>query len=197
MKPVLNYFVPFTNGKFLAQCLMFSDSVEQVIDPLATLKNDNWNKVEYSDIDYWWVSSKHDWFNTADWQRYLTDRARESAKYQFYTCHEDYSVHHIKRLVPESRIITIIPNLELCERNYYKKNWMPGNERFEESRVYQEFKNFKPITADIVVNQVDLFDEATFLQTIEHVTSKLGIAVDLNKVLEYRNAYFKHSRNQP
>ncbi len=124
MKPVLNYFVPFTNGKFVAQCLMFSSNVEMAVDPLANLKNNNWNKVEYSDIDHWWVDHNHDWFNTTDWEKYLTKKARESTKYQFYTCHEDYSVHHIKRLLPQSRIISIVPDLELCKKNYENKNWV-------------------------------------------------------------------------
>ena len=196
MKPVLNYFVPFTNGKFVAQCLMFSDDVEMAVDPMANLRNNNWNSVEYSDIDYWWIDHHHDWFNTRDWQKYLTKRARESSKYQFYTCHEDYTVHHIKRLLPQSRIISIIPDLDLCKRNYIRKNWVNTNLSFEDSRVYEEFKNFKPITSDIVIDQRDLFSPERFVEVIKYLSTKLDVKLDLDQVLNYREQYFNHPRNQ-
>lgn len=195
MIPVLNYFVPFTNGKFVAQCLMFSDSVESAVDPVKQLEHENWNLVEYSDIDLWWKDHDHDWFNTPDWELFLTDRVSQSTKYVFYTCHEDYSVHHIKRLLPESRILTILPNPDLCKQNYINKNWVHTELSFEDSRVFNELQSFKPITQDIVIKQDDLFNETSFISCMEYLQKSLSISLDLDAVLQYREKYFMHRRN--
>jgi hypothetical protein len=193
MKPILNHFVPFTNGKFVASCLMFSDSV--CGKPNELIVDAPWHRNEYSDIDFWWKDYEHDWFNTENWVDYLHPQVPLD-KYAFYTCHEDYSVHHIRRLVPSSRVITVIPDIELCKKNYDKKNWIDAESDFETSRVYSEFMAFNPILDDIVIHQRDLFSEDTFIKTIEHVCQSLNITLDMHKVVAYRKTYFSHPSNQ-
>lgn len=192
MKPILNYFVPFTNGKFVASCLMFSNDVNGTPNQLL---HDHWTKNEYSDVDFWWTDHFHNWFNTDNWRDYLNPEIDHS-KYSFYTCHEDYAVHHVKRLIPESRIITVIPDLELCRANYNNKNWIESESDFETSRVFTEFQAFSPITSDIVINQTDLFSRKSFTETIERLRESLNINLDMDKVLAYRNYYFSHPSNQ-
>jgi hypothetical protein len=192
MKPILNYFVPFTNGKFVANCLMLSEDVCGKPNELAVDRP--WHQNEYSDIDFWWKDHQHDWFNTENWQDYLNPIPEN--KYAFYTCHENYSVHHIKRLVPNSRIITIVPEYDLCKNNYIKKNWIESETVFEESRVFSEFEQFRPIYSDLVIYQSDLFQLDSFTKTIEYLCKGLNISLDMKKVLSYRNYYFSHPSNQ-
>jgi hypothetical protein len=195
MKPILNYFVPFTNGKFVASCLMFSDQVFGVRNNLS--KTGNWVNIEYSDIDFWWQDYEHDWFNTTNWRDYLRPQIIENSdKFVFFTCHEDYAVDHVKRLIPESRILTIIPDLTLCRKNYRNKNWVDSEPEFETSRCFKEFQAFNPITSDIVINQTDLFERSSFIKAIEHVRSSLNITLDMQQVLAYHDLYFSHPSNQ-
>jgi len=190
---ILNYFVPFTNGKFVASCLMFSDDVCGL--PNEFKVDMPWHQNEYSDIDFWWQDYEHDWFNTENWVDYLNPSALEKG-YKFYTCHEDYAVNHIKRLVPTARILSIIPDLDLCKRNYVKKNWIQDEPLFENSRVYAEFQNFRPIESDLVVRQQDLFDTDKFIKTIDYLTRELNITIDMERVVAYRDRYFAHPMNQ-
>lgn len=195
MKPILNYFVPFTNGKFVASCIMLSDQVHGI--PSDIKKNGPWNNIEYSDIDFWWKDYSHDWFNTPNWIDYVNEHVlKNHDKYIFYTCHEDYAVNHIKKIIPESRIITIIPNLELCKRNYERKNWILNEPNFETSRCFKEFTSFNPIISDIVINQTDLFERSSFIKTIEYIAKSLNITLDMDHVLAYHDSYFSHPSNQ-
>jgi hypothetical protein len=193
MKPVLNYFVPFTNGKFVASCLMFSDDV--CGKPNEFIVGAPWHQNEYSDIDFWWKDHEHDWFNTENWRDYLSPNVLAD-KYSFYTCHEDYAVRHIKYHVTNSRILTIIPDIELCKRNYDLKNWIEDEADFFNSRVYQEYNAFRPILDDIVIRQSDLFDPVLFVKTIEYLCQSLNISLDMEKVIAYRDTYFSQPSNK-
>lgn len=189
---ILNYFVPFTNGKFVASCLMTSPDV---IGKATTLNDyTNWVNNEYSDIDFWWIDSDHNWFNTTNWIDYIKPEVFED-QYKFYTCHEDYTALYVKRLLPSARIISIVPDLELCKSNYLKKNWIQQQPIFEDSRVYKEFQAFNCLD-DLVINQVDLFKESSFIKTIEYLSNGLNITVDMEEILAYRNIYFAHPMNQ-
>lgn len=189
---ILNYFVPFTNGKFVASCLMTSPDV--IGQPHELNDTINWINNEYSDIDFWWLDHEHDWFNTTNWRDYLRPGVFDD-RYKFYTCHEDYTALYVKRLLPSARIISIVPDLELCKSNYLKKNWIQQQPVFEDSRVYKEFRAFNCLK-DLTINQVDLFEESSFIKTIEYLAKGLDITIDMEEVLVYRDMYFAHPMNQ-
>ena len=114
----------------------------------------------------------------------------------FYTCHEDYTVDYIKQLLPQSRIVCIVPDLELCRKNYQKKNWIEDETDFETSRVYREFQSFNAITTDLVIQQQDLFQVDSFVKSIDCLAQGLNITLDMAQVLKYRSRYFSHPMNQ-
>jgi hypothetical protein len=162
--------------------------------PMELAVDRPWHQNEYSDIDFWWKDHEHDWFNTENWADYLNPIPED--KYAFYTCHEDHSVRHIKHILPNSRIITIIPDYEICRANYLKKNWIDAEPVFESSRVYKEFNSFNPIHDDLVIHQCELFNLDSFVKTIEYLHNGLNIHLDMDKVISYRDYYFSIPSNQ-
>ena len=202
-KLILNYFVPFSNGKFIATCLMFSKSVEPMVplDKLAQRlsQGTSWNNIEYSDIDFWWKDHSINWFNNQDWFDNLTDTALTAIsenRYCFYTCHEDYTVKHLKNKFVNANTLMVLPNFELCKQNYKLKNWLVTEPEFETSRVYQEFLNFKPVDTELVFDQTHIFDKKLFIDGITNIANLLSIELDINQVLEYRNQYLNNKFNK-
>jgi hypothetical protein len=201
---VLNYFVPFTNGKFISTCLMLSDDVykmisaDKIVQRLATPHSD-WNKIEYSDVDFWWQDHSIDWFNSDNWFSNLSESAVEAIqqnKYIFYTCHEDYSVNYLKTIFTNAQVLVVTPNFDLCKKNYLQKNWYKEEPVFEESRVFKEFNNFKPIPTHLTINQLDIYNKNLFIEAITKLSIELNITLNTNQVLAYRNLYLSNKFNQ-
>lgn len=194
-KIIFNYFVPFTSGKFIASCLSLSPDVYSIFsynELISRLNNSDWPNVEYSDTDLWWKDHRIDWFHSKNWFSNLTSQtisAVANNQYLFYTCHEDYTVRHLQSIFPNSRVLAIIPDLELCRQNYTKRNWASEEINFKGSRVQKEFDNFKPILKDLVINQIDLYDEPRFITFMGDITEKLKISIDMDLVLTYRQHY--------
>jgi len=199
---ILNYFVPFTNGKFVASCLMWSNDVCSMIshDELnrRLTQESHWTNVEYNDIQFWWKDHTIDWFNDKNWFDNITESALTAVadnQYCFYTCHEDYSVTYLKRIFPNAKTMMIIPDKDLCKQNYLAKNWIESEPEFETSRVYKEFSKFKQIATDLVINQTSIFNEPQFVVEINNIANKLNIVLDLDQVLAYRNLYLKRNEH--
>lgn len=194
---ILNYFVPFTSGKFIASCLMFGDSVVKAQSDLT--KNLDWQNIEYNDFKFWWQESDCDWFNSEHWFGNLSTQALEAIgnnQYCFYTCHEDYSVNYLKKIFPNAQVLMIVPDYQLCRKNYLAKNWVADEPDFETSRVAQEFLNFKSIATNLVFDQRHIYDQALFCQSINNIATNLNIRLDLDQVLDYRTKYLEHQLNK-
>ena len=199
---ILNHFLAFSNGKFIATCLMLSDDVYKILSVeeiycRITADARDWNQVEYNDLTFWWRDHNVDWFNSPNWFNNLNSGPREAVannKYVFYTCHE--SVQYCKNIFPNARVLSIVPDVVYCRINYKNKNWMIEQPVFETSRVWDELQAFKSNDSDILVHQRDLFQEQTFVNLISHIANKLNITIDMDRVLEYRSLYFKNKFNQ-
>ena len=199
---ILNYFVPFTSGKFIATCLMFSKDVCPMIsqgDIINRLSADTWANVEYSDQDFWWKDKNVDWFNSTDWYDNLNVGPIDAINtnlYCFYTCHETHTVHYLKKIFPKAQVLMILPNYELCRKNYLAKNWVETESIFEESRVYKELIDFNPIDTNLVFDQRHIYDSYAFLTGILDLARMLKINLDVDRVLEYRECYLNSKFNR-
>jgi hypothetical protein len=200
---ILNYFVPYTNGKFTATCLMFSPAVYKMLD-LAEIyqriqRKDSWANIEYSDVDFWWKDHSVDWFNSVDWIKNLSESAKnafQQNQYVFYTCHEIESVNYLKQLFPDAQILITLPDIDLCKQNYYSKNPLSNSVLFEKSRVYKEFQNFKSVDTNLTINQQDIYSHDQFGKSIAGIADKLNIKLDIDRVLQYRSCYLQNKFNQ-
>lgn len=203
-KLIINYFVPFTGGKFVYSCIMLAQEAYpmipkyQLLDRLQAGMN-SWNQVEYSDIDFWWKDYRHDWFNTSNWQDYLSvdaTTALENSRYVSYTCHDYKSVKHLKRIFKNAKILTVIPNRDLCKQNYLNKNWNKQEPVFEMSRIQKDLDEFTVPETDLIYKQEVTFDKDHFVETITDLYSKLEITLDLDLVLKYRELYLNSKFNK-
>ena len=201
---IINYFVSFTNGKFIASCLMLSNDVykmvteEDMIDRLR--RYSDWFFVEVNDEKFWWRDPKNDWFNNPNnWFDYLTDEAKsavEQNKYIFYTCHDYKTFQYLKNIFTNARVVTVIPNLDLCKKNYQSKNTNQFETTFENSRVEREFDEFRLYDTDLQIKQQDIYNEPAFVKAMRTLAIALKIQLDFRKVFRYRNAYLAHKKNQ-
>lgn len=201
-KLILNYFVPYTSGKFIASCLMFSSGVYKMLS-IAELKNrlgnTGWTNVEYSDVDFWWKDHNIDWFSSDDWFQNLSASAIDAIgqnQYVFYTCHELYSVRHLKNLFPNAQVLMIVPDYSLCKRNYLKKNTVDTHLEFNDSRVYKELQEFAEYNTDLVVKQTDIYNTELFIQTISNIACQLNLEIKIEELVNYRKLYLSHNLNK-
>ena len=192
-KLILNYFVPFSNGKFIATSLMYSDDVCNMLGTTERQnrldRSDSWWNIEYSDVDFWWRDPRIDWFNSDDWFDNLTHVARNAIaddKYCFFTCHEDYTVNFLKSEFPNAKIIQVIPDLDLCKRNFKAKR--PDDDF---SRILPEFNSFNPVRADVTFKQTSIYND-NFLNEVETCANTLGIRLNLDQVIQYRQLYLNN-----
>lgn len=211
-KIVLNFFIPFSNGKFIASCLMFSPDVYKMM-PLESLfsrltRQDNWGQVEFNDLDFWWDSAAHsnpkwalEWFNMPDWETHLSDTARDflaSGKYAFYTCHGYSVLQDALKKFPNAKIMRIVPDIELTKRNHQLKKPPDVSKHFPEYDVEDAFKTFNSldIKTDLVFPQCHIYDEELFKSSILNLAKNLEVELDIEPVLEYRKAYLAHPMNK-
>jgi hypothetical protein len=201
---VANYFVPFTSGKFIMSCLMLHPevypalSLDQLFDRLRGYAT-HWNQVEYSDIDFWWKDYNHDWFNSSDWFDYLAKGPIEAIakdQYIFYSVHEPGTSKFLTNIFPNAKILVIVPDWDLCKKNYLAKNWFKDEPEFETSRIRQDFDNFRMLDTDLVFHQAHIYDESLFAAGIQDLCNKLKIKVDMDLVLKYREHYLNSSFNK-
>ena len=199
---IINYFVPFTSGKFVATCLMFSDDVTSMYDesPMVRLNNAHWSNVEYSDMSFWWKDHTINWYHNANWFENINQKVFDSIeqnKYFFYTCHDTGVVDHIKyNILPNAKVLMIIPDYELCRKNYQAKNWMVEEPNFETSRVSISLREWEEVNTDLTFDQRHIYDETLFVNAINDLATKLNITLDMNQVLHYRNTYLSHQLNK-
>jgi hypothetical protein len=90
----------------------------------------------------------------------------------------------------------ILPNYELCRKNYLAKNWVETESIFEESRVYKELIDFNPIDTNLVFDQRHIYDSYAFLTGILDLARMLKINLDVDRVLEYRECYLNSKFNR-
>ena len=201
---ILNHFLAFSNGKFIATCLMLSNDVYKILSleeiyHRISMNARDWAQVEYNDFKFWWRDPDIDWYQNKNWFDNLNCgplEAIKNNKYIFYTCHDQDSYRYCKRIFPNARILSIVPDVGYCKINYKNKNCVVDQPVFESSRVWHELQEFVPCNLDVQVNQRDLFQEQSFIKLISHIADKLNITIDMNRVLEYRNLYFKNKFNQ-
>ena len=191
-KLILNYFVPFSNGKFIASCLMLSDQVHDMIPDREErlLQTDDWGSVEYSDIDFWWLDHSYDWFNSQDWFNNITDEAKlaiSSDKYCFYTCHEADTVLYMKRLFPNAKIMSIVPDLNCTQANFEAKRGVT----FKFSEQYNEFMNWEVMEDVSIFPQTAIYN-SDFEYSFTNLCEQLDIKVPMEKVLRFRQQYLNN-----
>lgn len=194
-KLILNYFTPFSNGKFIASCLMLSDQVHDMIPQGSRedrlLQTDDWGSVEYSDVDFWWLDHSYDWFNSRDWFNNLTDEAKlaiRSNEYCFYTCHEAYTVRYMKNLFPNAKIMSIIPDLNCTQANFEAKRGVS----FKFTEQYNEFMNWEVIADACMFPQTAIYN-TDFENSFMNLCRQLGIVPAMEKVLHYRQQYLNNT----
>lgn len=174
-------------------------SHDQLFDRLRGYAT-HWNQVEYSDIDFWWKDYNHDWFNCPnDWFDYLAKGPLDAIshdKYIFYSVHEADTAGCITNLFPNARLLVIVPDAELCKKNYLAKNWNVEEPEFETSRVQRDFDNFRMPDTDLIFHQSHIYDTELFVKGISDLCNKLKIKVDMDLVLKYREHYLNSEFNK-
>lgn len=199
-----NYFVPFSNGKFIASCLMLNSDVypilskEELFRRLTDTSIDSWPQIEYSDIDFWFKDHAVDWFNTTNWYENIKDQpisGIQSNRYVIYSYHPGIE-NFMLNLFPNSRCITTVPDVELCKKNYSNKNWVVSEPFFESSRVQQDLKNFKVADGDLIFYQSNILHEEKFINNMLDIADQLKISLDLELVCAYRKTYMNCKFNQ-
>jgi hypothetical protein len=206
-KVIANYFVPYSNGKFVATCLMLSPDVHPILSEseifarITSYQNiphylkQSWFEIEYSDIAFWWRETGHDWYNTPNWRDYLSDSVVNTDKWIFYSCHDTGELQYLKNLM-SVKTLMIVPDPAMCKSNYLAKNEIRAEPVFESSRVQQDLDNFKLIDSELVFHQRDIVDEIKFTQSMQLLAEQLEINLDINLVLKYRDLYLKNPFNE-
>jgi hypothetical protein len=167
-----------------------------------------WGQVEYNDMDFWWKPECHkihswfySWFDTPNWEEYLNPRAidaLQSGKYVFYTCHGWTTLMNMKNQFPNARIMKINPNLDLCRKNLaLKEPRTPSTHypRYDPEDSYNVYrKNHVDTTS--VFDQEHIYDTELFTKSIQSLADSLGIQLDMENVLKYRECYLSNRFNQ-
>lgn len=205
-KFIANYFVPYTSGKFIATCLMLSPDMypmltqDEIFYRISNKHLLRWNEIEYSDIDFWWKEPDCDWFNSPHWRDNLAAGPLDAInknRYVFYTCHESGTVKFLRNHVcRDLEVLTIVPDEELCKKNYLSKNLIDSEPVYETSRIKQDFDNYFLPDTNLIFYQRDIYDEVKFKQGMESIVDNLKINLDLSLVLKYRNLYLNNPFNE-
>lgn len=210
---ILNFFIPFSNGKFIASCLMFSPDVYKMLptDMLfsrLSRTSTTWGQIEFNDLDFWWKPEAHNdpmwfmnWMDIPNWQDKLSDNAVSALtgdQYAFYTCHGLDILNRVTSKFPNAKILKIIPDLELTKRNHELKRPPDRSKHFPEYDPLDSFTVFNnaDIQTPYTFTQSHIYDKELFTESITALAQKLSIKLDIDKVLEYRACYLNHPMNQ-
>jgi len=210
---VLNYFIPFSCGKFVSSCLMFSEQTYPMIareEMFARLVNGydqgwGWGHIEYNDLDFWWDGGNgdpdffHNWFNKPNWQQYLSLRAKEALegdRYAFYTCHGWGMAQTMQSIFKNSKLISVVPDLDFVYKNYQLKKPPDPSKHFPAYDPRDSFNLYKKNVTPFLFYQKNIYNEAAFKTNILALAEQLSIVLDMDQVLKYREAYLANKFNQ-
>lgn len=210
---VLNYFIPYSCGKFVSNCLMFSNQTYPMIsqEEMFTRLVDGhdrgwgWGHIEYNDLDFWWDGGNgdpdwfHNWYNKPNWQQYLSARGREVLTgdcYAFYTCHNWAMAQTIQSIFKNSKLISIVPDLDFVYKNYQLKAPRDPSKHFPPYDPLDSFKLYKKDTTPFLFYQKNIYNDWAFKENILQLAEQLGIELELDQVIKYREAYLANKFNQ-